>query len=100
MALAVKDAQRVSEPLENSSTIPDIPIEQARSAIASDRVHLALQPVVESITRQTKFYECLMRFEGPDGEYHSAEKTIRAAENAGVGTPIWVAAIITARQAA
>ena len=83
MALAVKDAQRTGSQLQKADDTTDIPIEQARSAISSDRVHLALQPVVDSVTRQPRFYECLMRFEDTDGRYRSAEKTIQAAENAG-----------------
>lgn len=83
MKSAVEDAQRAGRKLQSSEDEDLIPIEQARAAISSDRVHMALQPVVDSVTRQPKFYECLMRFEGADGRYHSAEKTIQAAENAG-----------------
>ena len=83
MKLAVEDAQRVGPKLHAAEADVGIPIEQARSAISSDRVHMALQPVVDSITRQPRVYECLMRFEGSDGRYHSAEKTIQAAESAG-----------------
>ncbi len=83
MALAVKDLGSAGSSLDNVIDAVDIPIEQARSAISSDRVHLALQPVVDSVTRQTRFYECLMRFEDTDGQYRSAERTIQAAESAG-----------------
>ena len=84
MLRAVKDAERANsgKPLSDDEA-ELIPIEQARSALSSDRVHLALQPVVDSVTRQPRFYECLMRFEGSDGQYRSAERTIQAAENAG-----------------
>lgn len=83
MGLAVADAERTGRKLQEADDAALIPIEQARSAISSDRVHLALQPVVDSVTRQARFYECLMRFEGADGQYRSAEKTIQAAEYAG-----------------
>lgn len=83
MALAVADAKRANGGFDATDDTNPMPIEQARSAISSDRVHMALQPVVDSVTRQPRFYECLMRFEGTDGEYHSAERTIQAAENAG-----------------
>ena len=44
---------------------------------------MALQAVFESITRQPRYYECLMRFEGANGRYHPAERTIQASECAG-----------------
>ena len=54
------------------------------SALEEDRMLLALQPIVDTKTRQPALYECLLRMEKPDGTIVSAGEFIPLAEQLGL----------------
>ncbi len=54
------------------------------SALEQNRMLLALQPIVDTKTRQPAFYECLLRMEKPDGTIVSAGEFIPLAEQLGL----------------
>lgn len=54
------------------------------SALNERRMTLALQPVVANGTRETAFYECLLRMREPDGTVVNADKFIPVAEQLGL----------------
>lgn len=54
------------------------------SALNDNRMLLALQPIVDSVTRQPALYECLLRMERPDGKIVSAGEFIPLAEQFGL----------------
>jgi diguanylate cyclase (GGDEF)-like protein len=54
------------------------------SALEQNRMLLALQPIVETRTRQPAFYECLLRMQRPDGSIVSAGEFIPLAEQLGL----------------
>lgn len=62
--------------------------EEVRLALDEDRMHLVLQPVVDSRTRQPAFHECLMRMTKPNGVVVSAGEFIEVAEQLGVSKQI------------
>ena len=55
-----------------------------QTALQSDRLRFAFQPVVESRTGKVAFYECLMRMRGEDGDYAAAGTFLRVAEEMGL----------------
>lgn len=57
--------------------------EEVRAALDENRMHLDLQPVVDSKTRKPAFYECLMRMTKPSGMVVSAGEFIEVAEQLG-----------------
>jgi diguanylate cyclase (GGDEF)-like protein len=54
------------------------------SALDDDRLVLAYQPIVDSITRKVAHYECLLRMIQPDGSVTTAGQFIPAAEQMGL----------------
>jgi diguanylate cyclase (GGDEF)-like protein len=54
------------------------------SALDQNRMLLALQPIVSTRTRETRFHECLLRIERPDGSIISAGEFIPVAEQLGL----------------
>jgi diguanylate cyclase (GGDEF)-like protein len=54
------------------------------SALNERRILLAFEPVVDTITRQPTFYECLMRIRGADGRIVPAGQVIPVAERLGL----------------
>ena len=62
--------------------------EEVRFALDDNRMHLMLQPVVDSATRKPAFHECLMRMTKPDGEVVSAGEFIEVAEQLGIAKQI------------
>ena len=54
------------------------------SALEENRMLLALQPIVDTKTRQPAFYECLLRMAKPDGTIVSAGEFIPLAEQLGL----------------
>ena len=54
------------------------------SALEQNRMMLALQPIVDTKTRQPALYECLLRMEKPDGTIISAGEFIPLAEQLGL----------------
>lgn len=54
------------------------------SALDENRMLLALQPIVDTKTRQPALYECLLRMERPDGTIVSAGEFIPLAEQLGL----------------
>lgn len=54
------------------------------SALEENRMLLALQPIVDTKTRQPALYECLLRMEKPDGTIVSAGEFIPLAEQLGL----------------
>ena len=62
--------------------------EEVRVALDEDRMHLVLQPVVDSRTRKPAFYECLMRMTKPNGSIVSAGEFIEVAEQLGIAKQI------------
>ena len=54
------------------------------SALEENRMLLALQPIVDTKTRQPALYECLLRMEKPDGAIVSAGEFIPLAEQLGL----------------
>jgi diguanylate cyclase (GGDEF)-like protein len=62
--------------------------EEIRHALDDDRMHLMLQPIVASDTREPAFYECLMRMTEPSGAVVSAGEFIEIAEQLGVSKQI------------
>jgi diguanylate cyclase (GGDEF)-like protein len=53
-------------------------------ALDDDRMHLALQPIVSTRTRQPVLYECLLRMARPDGTIVAAGEFIEVAEQLGL----------------
>ena len=62
--------------------------DEVRVALDEDRMHLVLQPIVDSRTREPAFYECLMRMTKPNGTVVSAGEFIEVAEQLGVAKDI------------
>lgn len=62
--------------------------EEVRIALDEDRMHLDLQPIVDSRTRKPGFYECLMRITKPNGMIVSAGEFIEVAEQLGFSKQI------------
>ena len=62
--------------------------EEVRSALDENRMHLDLQPIVDSRTRKPAFYECLMRMTKPNGTIVSAGEFIEVAEQLGFAKQI------------
>ncbi len=62
--------------------------EEVRIALDEERMHLDLQPIVDSRTRKPEFYECLMRITKPNGVIVSAGKFIEVAEQLGFSKQI------------
>ncbi|MDX2155936.1 MAG: EAL domain-containing protein [Hyphomicrobiaceae bacterium] len=54
------------------------------SALDSNRMLIALQPIVHTASRQPDIYECLLRMERPDGLIVSAGEFIAVAEQLGL----------------
>ncbi len=75
----VLDAERETARRRNAFVI-----EEVRSALNDDRMHLVLQPIVDSRTRKPAFHECLMRMTKPNGVIVSAGEFIEVAEQLGV----------------
>src|SRR3546814_8047016 len=57
---------------------------QVQRALAENRLVLAYQPVVEARTRDTAFYECLLRMRRPNGEIVGAAEFIPVVEQLGL----------------
>lgn len=62
--------------------------EEVRVALDDNRMHLVLQPIVDSNTREPAFYECLMRMTKPNGTVVSAGEFIEVAEQLGIAKQI------------
>ncbi len=58
--------------------------EDFMSALQSDRVRLAYQPVMDSKSRSVSFNECLIRMIGEDGKMVSAAHFMKAIEDLGL----------------
>ena len=54
------------------------------NALNERRILLAFEPVVETITRRTAYYECLMRIRRADGSLVTASQVIPVAERLGL----------------
>jgi diguanylate cyclase (GGDEF)-like protein len=54
------------------------------TALNERRILLAFEPVVAAATRQTAFYECLMRIKRADGALLSAQEIVPVAERLGL----------------
>ena len=54
------------------------------TALNERRILLAFEPVVETVSRQTAFYECLMRIRRADGSLVPASEVIPIAERLGL----------------
>jgi diguanylate cyclase (GGDEF)-like protein len=54
------------------------------SALEDGRMRLALQPIVNIVSGETKHYECLLRMAMPDGQLASAGEFIKVAEQLGM----------------
>jgi EAL domain-containing protein (putative c-di-GMP-specific phosphodiesterase class I) len=54
------------------------------AALNERRIELAYEPVVETKSRKTAFYECLMRVRRPDGRIAHANEIIPVAERVGL----------------
>jgi diguanylate cyclase (GGDEF)-like protein len=75
------------EPVVNHASIRRRKVMIADEIIAAldeDRMLLALQPIVCSVTGQPKLYECLLRLKQPDGTSISAGDFIPVAEQLGL----------------
>lgn len=59
-------------------------VDEVVRALNERRMLLALQPIVRAGTRQTAFYECLLRMRMPDGTYVSAAEFMATAEKFGL----------------
>lgn len=53
------------------------------SALSERRVVMAFEPIVETVSRQIAFHECLMRIRRPDGTIQTAQNVIPVAEHLG-----------------
>jgi len=62
--------------------------EEVRVALDENRMHLVLQPIIDSVTRKPAFHECLMRMTKPDGQVVSAGDFIEVAEQLGIAKQI------------
>lgn len=58
--------------------------EQVQRALREKRLRFAYQPIVDSVTRETKFHECLLRIVQPDGEIVVAGKFMPVVEDLGM----------------
>ncbi len=54
------------------------------SALDNNRMMIALQPIVSTVSRQPDLYECLLRMQRPDGMLVSAGEFIAIAEQLGL----------------
>ena len=57
--------------------------EQIQTALRSNRLELAFQPVVSGDTHEVCFYECLVRMSDADGQYTNAGAFLHVAEETG-----------------
>jgi diguanylate cyclase (GGDEF)-like protein len=79
------------EPSPNSETIRQrniAVVDEVTAALDSNRMLLALQPIVSLTTGETKHYECLLRMERADGSVTSAGDFIAVAEQLGMSRMI------------
>lgn len=58
--------------------------EQVQRALREKRLRFAYQPIVDSVTREAKFHECLLRIVQPDGEIVVAGKFMPVVEDLGM----------------
>ena len=58
--------------------------EQVQRALREKRLRFAYQPIVDSVTREAKFHECLLRIVQPDGEVVVAGKFMPVVEDLGM----------------
>jgi diguanylate cyclase (GGDEF)-like protein len=58
--------------------------EEIVDALNERRIALAYEPIAESRTRRTAFYECLMRVQRQDGTYAPAQEIVPLAERLGL----------------
>lgn len=73
------------DPVNEAARSRNITIaDEVISALDNDRMRLVLQPVVDSRTRQPRFYEALTRMEQPDGSLISAGEFVEVAEQLGL----------------
>lgn len=73
------------DPVNEAARVRNITIaDDVISALDNDRMRIALQPVVDSRTRQPRFYEALTRMEQPDGSLVSAGEFVEVAEQLGL----------------
>ena len=54
------------------------------AALNDRRIALAFEPVVEAVSRNNAFYECLMRVQRPDGSIAHANEIVPVAERVGL----------------
>ncbi len=54
------------------------------NALNERRIQLAFEPVADTLSRQTDYYECLMRIQRADGSYAPAGEIIPIAERLGL----------------
>ncbi|MPZ59221.1 MAG: EAL domain-containing protein [Rhizobiales bacterium] len=54
------------------------------AALNDRRISLVFEPVARTVTRDTAFYECLMRVQRPDGSLLPAQDVVPAAERLGL----------------
>ena len=74
---------------KNSERLRNLRIaDEINSALRDNRMHLALQPVVNVDTGQPDFYECLLRMERSDGTIVPAGEFISVAEHLGLARQI------------
>lgn len=59
-------------------------VDDMLSALAEDRVHLALQPVAATGTREVAFHEALVRVRGRDGTVHDGATIMPVADRFGL----------------
>ena len=58
--------------------------EQVQRALREKRLRFAYQPIVDSVTRETKLHECLLRIVQPDGQVVVAGQFMPVVENLGM----------------
>ena len=74
-----------ADPAKESARRRNIAVaEDVSKALDDERIHLLLQPIVRSDTREPDFYECLMRMVQPDGQIISAGEFVEVAEQLGL----------------
>lgn len=57
---------------------------QVQRALREKRLRFAYQPIVDSLTRETRFHECLLRIVQPDGQVVVAGQFMPVVENLGM----------------
>ncbi len=58
--------------------------EQVTQAIKDERLVFAYQPIVDAVSHEVKYYECLLRMYGPDGEVIAAADFVPVVERLGM----------------